>query len=460
LAIVSVLLLIFVTFIRPQEFIPELEAYGLVTNITVLGLIGVLVDIGRGKIRWVKTPQNLIVLLFVTWCALTLAVNTSIGDVFPELKANILFPAITMFVIANAGSSLSRFRALALAMMAVAVFLAAACIHQGTRDFECIELAKEEGVIGSDESIGTPDGRECEKPSQCRDENAKDDVDYMCERPGIFGTFTVAHGRVRWRGKLADPNELSLAIGAAMAFAFGVYATWKSGIKNAVFAIVVVSVAYCIILSGSRGGTLVAAMVPGSYLIRKYRWKGIALAVIAGAPVIMLGGRSGEDADGSTQERIEALGEGIEFFKQSPIFGLGQGQFANNYYITAHNSYLLSAAELGFPGFLIWSCLLYVSVKIAYLVTKAEKLDPELVAWARALLAGICGVLVGIFFLSFSYHIVLFIWLGLVGALYGAARAQDPGFEVKLARSEIAIVGCIDVTFLLLLGLYTRLKGV
>ena len=67
-------------------------------------------------------------------------------------------------------------------------------------------------------------------------------------------------------------------------------------------------------------------------------------------PVLLLGGRSGENADQSTLERYEAWSTGLTMFRGNPVFGVGARQFAEHHYLTAHNSYVLSFAELGFPG--------------------------------------------------------------------------------------------------------------
>src|SRR6202034_1857798 len=100
----------------------------------------------------------------------------------------------------------------------------------------------------------------------------------------------------------------------------------------------------------------------GVYFVRRFGARGFLIGAILAAPVLLLGGREGEEADSSAIERTGALYDGIDFFKQNPLFGLGYGQFVENYPITAHNSYLLSAAELGLPGLLLFSYLVYASV--------------------------------------------------------------------------------------------------
>ena len=78
-------------------------------------------------------------------------------------------------------------------------------IYQGKSDFQCIKIS--EGTDRSeahDKSKGEPDGRECVESLQCREGvDLKDD--YECERPGLFGTFSVANGRAPLSLRLLSP---------------------------------------------------------------------------------------------------------------------------------------------------------------------------------------------------------------------------------------------------------------
>jgi hypothetical protein len=68
------------------------------------------------------------------------------------------------------------------------------------------------------------------------------------------------------------------------------------------------------------------------------------------------------------------------------------------------------------------------------------------------LLAAFAGLSVGIFFLSFTYHYVLWIYMGLSGALYLAARRHDPEFRVRISARDLLLVGAFDAV--LVLGMY------
>jgi hypothetical protein len=74
-----------------------------------------------------------------------------------------------------------------------------------------------------------------------------------------------------------------------------------------------------------------------------------------------------------------------------------------------------------------------------------------------ALVAALSGLLVGIFFLSFAYHYVLWIYVGLSGALYSAVRRHDPEFEVRFGWRDLWIVGAIDLAIIVAIFVYTHI---
>ena len=49
---------------------------------------------------------------------------------------------------------------------------------------------------------------------------------------------------------------------------------------------------------------------------------------------------------------------------REPAVGVGSGQFMEHHELTAHNSFLLTLAELGPLGFLLWTAAIYFAVKI------------------------------------------------------------------------------------------------
>jgi O-antigen ligase len=161
--------------------------------------------------------------------------------------------------------------------------------------------------------------------------------------------------------------------------------------------------------------------------------------------------------------RYEAWGVGLDMFHHSPIFGVGARQFVEHHFLTAHNSYVLTLAELGFPGMALFVAVNYLSVK-SLLVGLRELRDiPEArvaTIWGLALLAAMSGILFQINTLSFAYHSVLWIFLGLVGAWCSAIRHHRPDFRVRLTvRDLLLITGGCAAFALVGLPIFLRIKG-
>jgi hypothetical protein len=76
--------------------------------------------------------------------------------------------------------------------------------------------------------------------------------------------------------------------------------------------------------------------------------------------------------------------------------------------------------------------------------------------WAMALLAAFAGLCVGIFFLSFAYHYLLWIYIGLAGALFSAVRAHDTNFRVRFGWKDLAFVIAADLGIIMAVYLYLK----
>ena len=113
------------------------------------------------------------------------------------------------------------------------------------------------------------------------------------------------------------------------------------------------------------------------------------------------------------------------------------------------------------PGSFLWSGLVYISMKIPYQIAKnpPPALDPRVPPFAYALLVSFAGTLVGIFFLSFCYKQMLFIYFGLSGALFGIARTASPSFNVTVGKKEIMWLAILDCVLLAAIFVYSRAKG-
>jgi O-antigen ligase len=451
---VATFVLVFLSIFRPQEIWPALDAFHLLDVVTALAALGVGLDFALRRTSHTWSPQLpfLAAFLGISYVAAVKALGSQ-GVSIATTRA--LIAAVFMLVLMYGTKTFGQLRALVTLVSVLCVVVSAVAVDQSRRPFECIEIAANE-ADAPENGLGTPDGRTCEFKSDCY-KGGRGDVDYACEELGLFKTVTV-NGRVRWRGQLGDPNEMSVFIGAVIPLVLAMAAATKRWLAMLLAALLIGLGIYAVILSKSRGGQLVLGTVFAVYFYRRYGWKGIAVGALLALPVILLGGREATD---SSDERIDLLYDGMTYVMHHPVLGMGIDQFGEMRGHTAHNAYLLAAAELGIPGLFAWSGLLWASVKIPLAVLRdpPPELPPEIRALANALVVSFVGMAVGIFFLSFTFKQLLFLWLGMCGALYGVVRRLDDRFEVRVDRRDYIGIAAFDVLVLLAIYVYTRVKA-
>jgi O-antigen ligase len=178
---------------------------------------------------------------------------------------------------------------------------------------------------------------------------------------------------------------------------------------------------------------------------------------------MLVGGRSGDAAELSTEMRYEAWASGLDMWHHHPLFGVGARMFSEHHYLTAHNSYVLSLAELGFVGLVLFVAIMYLCMKTLVVGLRELSGVPGSAAaqvWGLALLAALAGIAFQINTLSFSYHPVLWLFFGLVGAWYSAVRHHRPDLEIRLGGVEVFLIGVASLTYaLVVLPLFLRAKG-
>ena len=457
-AIPGILALIALIYARPQEFIEPLQSIPMLYIFFFLAVFGAVLDFRLESSKLLAAPVLPWALLFCAWAMITVLFTAPRTLHLRLLELGISFALF--LVIAHAVQSFRMLAVVSGAVVAMVVFVSAIGIHQGFAKTGCVLIDE---THKGDHATGTYDGRSCQEPAECYLGDAEPGGQYLCERIGLFGSHSVSKGRVRWRGVLQDPNELALAASIGLPLAFAVSGSRrKRKIPRALLALGVLAVVLvCAVLTGSRGGQLVFAAVLGAYFLHRYGKRGALIAGLLVAPLLMLGGRAGLEAEKSSMERIEAWYEAISMFRSNPVYGIGFGQFGEYHYLTAHNSYMLTLAELGLPGLFLFSVMVYLSAKIPFVTLRrysgaagarlGEAALPAR-AWSMGLLASFVGLGTGIFFLSFAYHYVLWIYMGLSGALYFAVRRHDPEFRVAFGWRDLLLVGAANLC--LVVGMY------
>lgn len=456
MAFFATLVLLFLLVIRPQEIWSFLEAFHLLDGFTFLALLGVVLELATGKQKKpYTTPQIPFLIAFLVICYVTSVFNAGKeGIALATTRATIA--SIFMIIVLYGLGTYERLIKAIWLLVFMAIFVAGVAIHQGQQEPQCIELPEYDS--GASEE-GEPDGRPCETAWGCEKEG-RSDVDYACERVGKFKTASVVR-RVRWRGQLNDPNELAVFLGAIIPLLLALSAKVKKGAFTTFAVGVIGAFLYCVVLTQSRGGQLVIGTVMGIYFIMRFGVKGIFAGALMALPVVIYGGRADRMAEASSEERIGLLYDGIGLFFTHPLLGVGVDQFKEHMPIvqTAHNAYLLAGTELGLPGFTCWSAIVWSSMKIPLTIIWRKEMPDHLKSLATGLVVSFVGMAIGIFFLSFTYKQLLFLWFGMAGALYRIAKDQDPGFEVTLTKKDIGVLAVLDVVLMSIIFVYTRLHG-
>lgn len=458
-AIPGVACLIVFILARPQEFIPLLQRVPFLHLFTALAAVGWIIDVRLRRLQPLGTPALPWAIAFLGWAIITVAI------VIPDqLIAKTIEMAILFALYGTIAHGVQRFRtlqAVAGTMVVTCLFITFVCFHQGLSPKQCVGGEQMGGSSG--ELDGIPDGRRCENNEMCYGVDAEPGLEYSCEHVGLFGTYSV-EGRIRYRGELADPNEVSLAMTAgALALLIAFTRRKRNPVSVLACVVGIGLVIFTVVLSQSRGGMLSMLLVFGVYAVRRFGVWAIVPGAAAAIAMLALGGRGGANADMSTQQRYEAWATGLDLFQSSPLYGIGAGQFGEHHYLTAHNSFVLAMAETGFPGLVMFTCIVYVSIKSLVVgLHRLVRVPGSEVAqiWGMALLSAMAGMLFQINTLSFTYHSVLWIFLGLIGAWTGAIRSHMPTFTVKITWKDflVIVLACLAyVTFILKALL--RLKG-
>jgi O-antigen ligase len=452
----GIVALVTLIYARPQEFVDPLRAVPLLYLCFGLTVFGGVLDVRLRNTELRSTPQLPWAIAFYVWAMVTVLFAAPRSLHLHAIALGV--PVVLYLVVAHFTQSFRALSIVAGSVLSMAILVSGIAVHQGFADKGCVLVDE---TILADQTTGRFDGRPCEVAEQCYAGDAEPGGQYLCERIGLFGTTSVGKGRIRWRGVLQDPNELALAasIGVPLAFAAGARRRRPGHVALTLATLALVLA--CVLLTRSRGGQLVFLAVIATYFVRRFRKLGVVLASVVVAPVLAYGGRSSAEASESGLERVDSWYEAISMFRSHPLWGVGFGQFGEYHYLTAHNSFLLTLAELGLPGLVLFSIVLYLSAKIPWVILRHRPADgAEAIAgargWSLAMLAAFVGLTVGIFFLSFAYHPVLWIYVGLSGALYTTVRRHDPSFEVSFGWRDLLLVLGVDAGLIVAMFVLTR----
>ncbi len=179
--------------------------------------------------------------------------------------------------------------------------------------------------------------------------------------------------RIRGLTFLNDPNDLAQFLVTMVPMSFFL---WKKGnaLRNLLFVYLpCAGLVFGMFLTHSRGG-MVALMV---VVIMAGRKKiGVLPSIIGGGAVfagLVASGFSGGREVGAGDDRMAAWSTGLTLIRTHPVFGVGFKRFTEYYEITAHNTIVVTAAELGLVGLFFWLLFTVTSVRDLVQIVSAPK---------------------------------------------------------------------------------------
>ncbi len=402
----AMILYLALVLIRPQDY-PELVDSIPLPLLPLALVIAALFWLFSARKRF-DAPQYLLLLLFLVVLMLSNIANGWFGGALEQLTK--FAPTVLAFmVLANAADSPARVRGIMRMFTLCAAVLALHGIEQSKLGM---------GWTGMGLSQGT---------------------------------------RIQYVGIFNDPNDLGLLF--VMCLPMGVYLSARGGwmgLARLFWLLVVGILLYGIYLTDSRGTLLATLVVMGTYIWWR-RGPVIAGMLGAGALVALMALPSRmqelDVSEASAAGRVESWYEGLQMFRQNPLFGVGADMYSELYSLTAHNSFVLVLAETGIVGFVLWVAFVGYCFRMMLTAVReppqalladggvgegsdddgGEPPDPAAVdAWfedrdmALTLLLSLCGFFTAAFFLSRSYLVVLYLLAALVVAHYTGMRRRNP----------------------------------
>lgn len=268
--------------------------------------------------------------------------------------------------------------------------------------------------------------------------------------------------RITYIGIFNDPNDLAMYFIMCIPLMFYLMRHTELVLMKVTYFSLIIGLHYGVFLTNSRGG-LVGLLTLGLcyfyFQFGKLKTILLTLVTMPAAYLVMSKFRTIDASEDSAQGRIHAWFEGIQMFKYRPITGIGKGEFIEVHARTAHNSYVLILAELGILGYTLWFMSIGLTLLMLHRVFTLDrekyKDNKEVLAdmfLAKCLLFSFMGYLSTAFFLSRSYIIFLFVFIGISCALFHRVQKHAP--KIVDAHSKKNVLLLIPASFASTILLY------
>lgn len=308
------------------------------------------------------------------------------------------------------------------------------------------------------------------------------------------GYIDLGERRITYLGFFSDPNDLGMFLVMCIPFVIYFYKRGAAVTKILMFC-AFLALLYGVFLTGSRGTMLGVGALAGVYFLVTYAGPRLFIAAMVLAPIAATVVASLQsNIDASANGRLEAWYHGILMMLANPVFGIGKGRFQEEHGLVAHNSYIHIVGELGIPGYSLWGGALIFTVLTGYSFIKYKnknellpenKEEPESeeikdkpltrkaikqsnaeqdsvkalsdeLALNQTLFFSMIGFMVTGFFLSRTYTLLLFIFIGMTLASHIRVVKIEPKL-LQFFNANIAMRSML-YCWVVVLAVYITLK--
>jgi hypothetical protein len=265
-------------------------------------------------------------------------------------------------------------------------------------------------------------------------------------------------------GVFSDPNDLCMILVVGMGISLFLMNNPRAGVFGILWLIPAGVFGYAFFLTKSRGGFL--AFMTGLLVLFHSRFgfvRSLMLSTIV-VPIMLLvfQGRmtSISSTESTAQLRIQLWSEGLGFFREAPLFGIGEDQYAEQPGIiqVAHNTFIHCFAELGFFGgtlflgaffFAIWALYRLGSNQVQILDSEQRRLRPYF-------LAIIAGYATSMLTLSRFGIVPTYMMLGLAASYLRVTKVFPPLADLRFNSKLVRRVVLLSILFLIVTYIYVR----
>lgn len=277
------------------------------------------------------------------------------------------------------------------------------------------------------------------------------------------GTIVITT-RLQSLGIYNDPNDLCMILVIGMGICLYLCNYPGAGILGWLWITPVGFFGYAVYLTKSRGGFM--AMLAGMLVLFHARF-GLLRTVLLSTVVLPLmfflfGGRqttisTNED---SAVTRLQLWSEGLGWFRQYPLFGMGLDEFTEREgeAFVPHNSYIHCYAELGFFGGTLFLGAYYYAIWALYRIgsSRVHIFDPEQRRLRPYIIAFIVGYATSMLTLSRIGIVPTYMVLGL-GMMYLRSTALYPPLpELQMSKRLVRRLVLVSAIFVVVTYVYVR----